>query len=312
MLTVHVAYRRFAADNIIALELRAPNGAALPPFTAGAHIDVTLPGGYIRQYSLLNDPAERHRYQIAILRDPKSRGGSVSAHEHITEGLSLSIGAPRNLFPLADTGSALLFAGGIGITPLLAMAHQLHRADRPFTLHYGARTAAALAFRDELASSPFAVQFHTDDGDPAQKLNAVAVLAAAAPDAQAYVCGPAGFIAHIQASAAAAGWAPERVRFESFAAAAPVPGGAFILRLAKRGIEIPVAREQTALDALHVAGIEIPISCEQGICGTCLTPVLEGEPEHRDSFLTKAERARNTCFLPCVSRAKTPVLVLDL
>jgi vanillate O-demethylase ferredoxin subunit len=312
MLNVYVARRRAAADNVIALELRAPGGAALPPFTAGAHIDVTLTNGMIRQYSLLNDSAERHRYEIAILRDPKSRGGSVSAHEDIAEGMALTIGAPRNLFALAPTGTALLFAGGIGITPLLAMAHQLHREGRAFALHYCARTASAMAFRHELAASPFAVRFHTDDGDADQNLNAAAVLAAAAPDAQAYVCGPAGFIAHIQACAAAVGWAPGRVRFESFAASAPAPGAGFTLRLARRGIEIPVACEQTALDALQGAGVEIAVSCEQGICGTCRTLVLDGEPEHRDSFLTKTERARNTCFLPCVSRARTPVLVLDL
>jgi vanillate O-demethylase ferredoxin subunit len=156
------------------------------------------------------------------------------------------------------------------------------------------------------------VWFHTDDGAAGQKLDAAAVLTAAPPGTQAYVCGPAGFIAHIYASARAAGWAEDRLHSESFTAAPTAPGGAFSLRLAKRGIVVPVTAEQSALDALLAVGVDLPVSCEQGICGTCVTRVLAGEPEHRDSFLTKAERGRNNCFTPCVSRARTPELVLDL
>jgi vanillate monooxygenase ferredoxin subunit len=302
------------ADNIVALELHAADGAALPAFSAGAHINVTLPNGLMRQYSLLNDPAETHRYEIAILRDPNSRGGSLSAHADIREGMALSIGAPRNLFPLAPEGGALLFAGGIGVTPLLAMAHALRGQGRVFALHYCTRTESAAAFRDELCTSTFggAVRFHTDDGPASQKLDAATALATAPPGTHAYVCGPAGFIAYIYASARTAGWAEERLHSESFTATSVAPGGAFNLRLAKRGIIVPVAAEQSALEALLEVGVDLPVSCEQGICGSCVTRVLEGEPEHRDSFLTKAERTHNNCFTPCVSRARTPELVLDL
>ncbi|MBB5373080.1 vanillate O-demethylase ferredoxin subunit [Acidocella aromatica] len=314
MLTVQVMRRRVVADNIIALELRSAAGATLPAFSAGAHIDVMLPNGLMRQYSLLNDPVETHRYEIAILRDPNSRGGSLSAHADIREGTALNIGEPRNLFPLAPEGGALLFAGGIGVTPLLAMAHTLHRLGRAFALHYCTRTKSAAAFRDELRAGPFggAMWFHTDDGPASQKLDAAAVLAAASPGTHIYVCGPAGFIAHIYATARAAGWAEDRLHSESFAATPAAPGGEFNLRLTKRGIVVPVRAEQSALDALLAVGVDLPVSCEQGICGTCVTRVLEGEPEHRDSFLTKAERARNNCFTPCVSRARTQELVLDL
>ncbi|MGE4482855.1 PDR/VanB family oxidoreductase [Acidocella sp.] len=306
--------RRMVADNIVALELHALDGAALPAFSAGGHIDVRLPNGLMRQYSLLNDPVETHRYEIAILRDPNSRGGSHSAHADIREGMALTIGTPRNLFPLEDEGSVLLFAGGIGVTPLLAMAHVLHRQDREFALHYCARTESAIAFRDDLRTGPLggSVQFHMDDGPNNQKLDATAVLAAAPAGTHAYVCGPSGFIAHIYASARAAAWAQERLHSESFAAAPVAPGGAFNLRLAKQGMVVPVAAEQSALEALLAVGVDLPVSCEQGICGTCVTRVLAGEPEHRDSFLTQAERARNNCFTPCVSRARTPELVLDL
>ncbi|WP_297368671.1 PDR/VanB family oxidoreductase [Acidocella sp.] len=305
-----VTKREMVAERIVALELTAEDGALLPPFEAGAHIDVALPNGMVRQYSLLNDPQERERYVIAVLRDPGSRGGSVCVHDDISAGMALRIGAPRNLFALRPTGGALLFAGGIGITPLLAMAHTLHREGRAFMLHYCARNRAAAAFADTLPWGE-RVALHVDDEAPAQRLDAKAVLATAAPGTEAYVCGPAGFIAHVFESARAVGWDEARLHAESFAPQA-MTGGGFTLRLARRGTLVEVAANQSALAALLAAGVELPVSCEQGICGTCRTTVLAGEPEHRDNFLTRTEQARGNCFLPCVSRARSAELVLDL
>ncbi|MDI4665622.1 PDR/VanB family oxidoreductase [Xanthobacter autotrophicus] len=314
MLNVRVTRRRKVADHIIALELSATREAELPAFTAGAHIDLELPNGMTRQYSLLNDPAEHDRYEIAILRDPQSRGGSVCAHETLVEGTALRIGAPRNLFPLAEEGPALLFAGGIGITPLLAMARQLQRQGRPFSLDYCTRSRATTAFLDELSHGPLAdaVRFHRDDGDDTQRLNAAERLATPDPHTHAYVCGPAGFIAHILDTARANGWADAQLHAEAFTPAPTLPGAPFELRLQRSGRSVRVGEGQSALEALHGAGVPLSASCEQGVCGTCLTPILEGEPEHRDTCLTVAERARNDCFTPCVSRARSPYLLLDL
>jgi len=315
MLDAQVTRRREVAENIISLELCAQDGALLPAFTAGAHIDVLLPNGMLRQYSLINAPDERLCYQIAILRDPHSRGGSVSAHRDVLEGTALQISAPRNHFPLAAEGEALLCAGGIGITPLLCMAHQLNREGRAFSLHYCARTRAATAFFDELSSGAFAdaVHFHNDDGPAAQQFRAAELLAQPNPRKHVYVCGPAGFIAHVLDTARARGWSESQLHSEAFSAPAATPGGTFELRLKRSGRCVQVAENQSAIEALQAAGVEVPISCEQGICGTCITNVLEGEPDHRDAYLTAAERLRNDCFTPCcVSRARTPYLVLDL
>jgi len=314
MLDIQVTSRREEAENIISLELRAKDGALLPAFTAGSHLDVVLPNGMLRQYSLVNDPDERHRYQIAILRDPQSRGGSVSAHRDLLEGTALQVSAPRDLFPLAGEGEALLFAGGIGITPLLCMARQLSREGRAFALHYCTRTRAATAFLEELRQSPFAdkVHFHTDDGAASEPLRAAELLIQPDPHKHVYVCGPAGFIAHVLDTARARGWAESQLHSEAFSAPAATPGGAFELRLSRSQRSLHVLETQSVIEVLQAAGVDVPTSCEQGICGTCITRVLEGEPEHRDSCLTTAERQRNDCFTPCVSRARTPYLVLDL
>ncbi|MGE4373463.1 MAG: 2Fe-2S iron-sulfur cluster-binding protein [Xanthobacter sp.] len=314
MLDTQVTRRREAAENIIALELRARDGGTLPAFTAGAHIDVHLPNGMVRQYSLLNDPAECDRYEIAILKDPNSRGGSVSAHEEAHEGAPLRIGPPRNLFPLSEDGPALLFAGGIGITPVMCMARQLHREQRPFRMHYCTRNRASTAFHDDLRTAPFAegVHFHTDDGCETQKLCATSALAN--PDAQTHihVCGPPGFITHILETARGQGWREEQLHSELFGAAPVAPGGAFEMHLKRSGLTLQVGPDESPLEAMQAAGVDVPVSCEQGICGTCITRILEGEPDHRDGCLTKAERARNDCFTPCVSRARSGRLVVDL
>ncbi|WP_034351276.1 PDR/VanB family oxidoreductase [Herbaspirillum sp. GW103] len=315
-LQVRIAARREEADGIIGLELVSPDGSALPAFTAGAHIDVHLPGGLLRQYSLCNAPHEQHRYQIGVLRDAHSRGGSVAVHEVLKVGDLLTIGVPRNQFALVSAPHSLLLAGGIGVTPILCMAEALAACGASFEMHYCARSPARQAFRERIAASGFArrVVHHYDDGDVAQKLDLDALLSQADPATHLYVCGPAGFITHVVETARARGWPGAQVHFEYFGAA-PVQAdgnGSFEVRLASSGQVYRIPEDRTVIQVLCEHGVDVPVSCEQGICGTCLTRVLEGEPDHRDQYLTDEERAANDQFTPCCSRARSPLLVLDL
>ena len=316
-LSVRVARKQAEALDICSLDLVAADGGVLPAFEAGAHVDVHLPGGLVRQYSLCNPPGETQRYQIAVLRDAASRGGSQAVHEAVPEGATLRISAPKNHFPLAaGAPHHLLLAGGIGITPLLAMAEQLTAQGQPFELHHCTRSRERTAFVERVAASAFAgrVRHHFDDGDAAQKLDIAATLRAAPAGTHLYVCGPQGFMDAVLAAGRAADWPEERLHREYFAAA-PVDhanDGAFELEIASSGRVIPVRADQSALAALLAAGFDIPMSCEQGVCGTCLTRVKAGTPEHHDQYLTPEEQAANDQFLPCCSRAKTPRLVLEL
>jgi vanillate O-demethylase ferredoxin subunit len=316
-LLVQVVNKTTEAEGICSFELAARPGHVLPRFAAGAHIDVQAAPGVVRQYSLCNDPAEDHRWRIAVLREPASRGGSSGMHERVQVGDSVRVSAPRNLFGLVpDAGRSLLMAGGIGVTPLLAMARALHRGGQPFEMHYCARSASRMAFRRELESAPFAsqVQFHADDGDAAQKFDAEAVLRDAAPDTHLYVCGPNGFMAHVLDMGRRLGWPEQRLHREYFAAG-PVDtsaDGAFDIRLARSGRQFHVVADKTVLEVLLAEGVDVPSSCESGVCGTCLTRVLAGTPDHRDSFQTDEERLANDHFTPCCSRSLTPLLVLDL
>lgn len=305
------------ADEIARIELVAAGGGPLPPFSAGAHIDVHIADGLVRQYSLCNAPRENHRYVIGVLRDPQSRGGSAALHDRLAEGDRLTIGEPRNLFPLREAADhSILFAGGIGITPLLAMAERLTSLNRSFELHYCGRGLSRMAFLRRIAESPFAerVRLYPDDARDGSRLHLDAILARPAAGVHAYVCGPRGFMDHVLDRAAGFGWPDERLHREYFGAAASVSDGdsAFEVEIASTGQVIPVAAEQSVAVALAARGIVIPTSCEQGVCGTCATPVVAGLPDHRDSFLTDEERHSNTLFLPCCSRALTARLVLDL
>jgi len=317
VIEVSVIARNNQAQDICSFELARSDGAPLPAFDAGAHIDVHLPGGLIRQYSLCNPPWEQQCYLIGVLKDPASRGGSKAMHEQIQVGQKLLISEPRNLFPLAeDAKRSLLFAGGIGITPILCMAERLHQLGADFQLHYCARSIEHAAFIERLQASPFAerVQLHFDDGDAGQRLDAAALLADPDPGTHLYVCGPGGFMTHVLDTAKAQGWADERAHREYFAAAPSnhENDGSFAVQLASSGQIIQIPADQSVAEALEACGIEIQLSCAQGICGTCLTGVLAGEPEHRDLYLTEDEQARNDQFTPCCSRAKSPLLVLDL
>jgi vanillate O-demethylase ferredoxin subunit len=312
-LELRVLSRRIEAEDIVALVLGAPRGGDLPPFGAGSHIDVETAPGVVRQYSLCNLPDGRDHYEIAVLREPASRGGSIALHERFREGDTIRVSEPRNHFALRPvTGEILLLAGGIGITPLLCMAERLSAVGASFRLHYCARNPARTAFRDRIAASAFAglTAFHFDDGPETQRLDPRALFASAGAAPEVYVCGPSGFIAWIEAAAAEAGIPAGRVHREYFASA-PLETGEdtpFRLRLASTGQTIDVGANESAATALARHGIEIPVSCEQGICGTCITRVIEGEPDHRDLLMIDS----NDEFTPCCSRALTPTLVIDL
>jgi vanillate O-demethylase ferredoxin subunit len=313
---VRVARKQIEATDIASFELVAIDGQALPPFSAGSHIDVHLPGGIVRQYSLCNDPRESHRYQIAVLRDAASRGGSVAMHS-LTVGDELTISLPKNHFPLAhDAQHHILLAGGIGVTPILCMAEHLAAIGASFEMHYCARSRDRAAFLQRIASSAYSdrVSTHFDDGAADQKIDLTAVTASPVAGRHLYVCGPSGFIDAVLGAARAAGWDEAHLHREYFAAAAADTAGdtAFDVVLASSGRVIRVGANQTVVAALAEAGVNVPVSCEQGVCGTCLTRVLDGTPDHRDVFLTADEKSRGDQFTPCCSRAKTPRLVLDL
>jgi vanillate O-demethylase ferredoxin subunit len=317
LMQVRVAAKTLVAEGVATFDLVPVEGESLPPFDAGAHIDVHVPDGPVRQYSLYELPGEPRRYRIGVLRDPRSRGGSARLLDRVREGDVLAVSAPRNHFALAAGAQhSLLFAGGIGITPILCMAQQLARERRSFDLHYCGRSLQRMAFVGNLRDASYApnVHVHVDDGDPHQQLDARAAIGSPAAGKHVYVCGPSGFMDHILATARALGWDEAHLHREYFAAA-PVDhagDGPFELELRKTGRVIRVAADQSAAEALVDAGVPLSLSCEQGVCGTCITRVLEGAPDHRDMYLNEAERARNDCFMPCCSRASTPRLVLDL
>jgi vanillate O-demethylase ferredoxin subunit len=317
MLDVKIIAKHTEALDICSFELALVDGGTLPAFDAGAHIDVHLPNGLTRQYSLCNPPHEQHRYQIAVLKDADSRGGSRHIHEQFRVGDVLQISEPRNLFALAhDARRTLLFAGGIGVTPILCMAEKLASIGADFTLHYCTRSAERTAFGERLGNAAFAgqVQIHYDSGADAQKLQVAEVLAKPEQDTHLYVCGPGGFMEYILASARTQGWPEERLHREYFSAA-PIDhsaDGAFEVKINSTGEVLSIPADVRVIDVLLGKGFDIPMSCEQGICGTCLTRVLAGEPEHRDLFLTEEEQAINDQFTPCCSRARSAMLVLDL
>lgn len=316
-LEVRVARKIEEAVDICLFELTSIDGGPLPAFSAGSHIDVTLPGGLTRQYSLCNDSSESHRYLIGVLKDPNSRGGSKAMHEKVAQGDLLRISAPKNHFPLAhDARRALLLAGGIGITPILCMAERLSMIGTPFHVHYCTRSPERTAFRHRIKASPFAAQvhFHFDDGPEDQKLDLASLLALPDPGRHLYVCGPKGFMDAALALARQAGWSEASLHYEFFTAetTATEADNAFDVQLASSGRVVSVPVGKTVVQALADAGVVVQTSCEQGVCGTCVTRVLEGEIDHRDMFLTPQEQASNALFTPCCSRARSRRLVLDL
>jgi len=308
---------RYEAPGINSYELMDPLAKPLPEPTAGSHVDVHLPGPLVRQYSLSNDPADRDRYVFAVLKDEAGRGGSKALHKTVHVQDTIRISLPRNNFLLDETASKyILLAGGIGITPFMAMIAELKRRRADFHLHYCSRNPERTAFREELSllAALGRVTFHYDGGDPAKGLDVAALLREPPAGTHLYYCGPAGLMDAV--ARAATHWPPRTVHCEYFtgpAARAPQPpteDRAFRVRLIKSGAEYEVPPGETIIDVLRRHGVTVRTSCELGYCGTCLTPYRAGEPDHRDPILSAKDRERYV--LICCSRAKTSVLELEL
>ncbi len=316
MIEVVVAEIVKATPNICLISLTAADGGPLPPFQAGAHIDVHLPNGLVRQYSLTGRPGDVRRYQLGVLKQPHSRGGSQWLHDTMKENDRLRISAPRNLFPLIESVRRhILFAGGIGITPIVSMARHLSAIGADFEVNYSVRSLAEAAFVEELAAiAPNGQMRLLAQGRNAALNECFRALALPNPDVHVYVCGPDGYIRAVLELARRQGWPQAQLHTETFGAASTPTAGnlAFTVHLARSGVRIRVAEDQTVVRALEKHGVQIPVSCEQGICGTCLTQVISGTPDHRDQYLTDEERTANDQFTPCCSRAFSPELVLDL
>lgn len=312
-LPVVIIDRRHEADGIVSLQLAAPDGALLPAFEAGAHVDVHIAPGVVRQYSLCSDPAQAGSYRLAILLEAASRGGSANIHAVFVPGQEIRISTPRNAFRLVeDADRSILCAGGIGVTPLYAMAHRLHALSADFTLHYCTRSGARTAFRDELRQAIFADRLTVHIDDEGSQMDAGAVLANPAPGVHLYICGPKGYIDHVWQTAKRLGWAPANIHVEHFAADIDASGDRFEVEARRSGLTVTVPGDRTIAQVLTEHGIDVPLSCEQGVCGTCITTVIEGIPDHRDMFLSEEERAASAEMAICCSRARSPRLVLDI
>ncbi|MBR9903492.1 MAG: oxidoreductase [Gammaproteobacteria bacterium] len=302
---------------IARLRLRSPDGTPLPPFTAGAHLDVHVCDGEIdlwRQYSLCSDPACNAFYEIGVLRDPNSRGGSETLHRIAREGETLEIEGPRNHFPLHEEApQSLLFGGGIGVTPMIAMARRLKALGKDFTLHYCTRSQSATAFRGEVEAAGLSdvVAYHHDD-ELATQLDLNAELAGAREGAHIYVCGPQGFMDWVISNAQAIGIGDDRIHREFFSANVDISGDVFEVFAEKSGVSVSVSAGDTIAKALSRAGVKVEVKCEEGVCGTCVADVIEGEIDHRDYFLTEDEKQEGDMMCVCCSRAKGKRIVLDL
>jgi len=299
------------ADGISLFELRRPDGGGLPAFTPGAHVAVRVPNGLIRKYSLCNDADERDRYCIAVKRETHANSGSTSLLERTRAGDILPVSAPRNTFELSRSPAGYTFiAGGIGITPILAMVRHLQNTGGPpFRLYYCTRSPAATAFRDELTAPPFKGKtvIHHDGGDPARSLDLWPILER--PKGHVFCCGPRPMMQAVRDFTGH--WSPSAVHFEAFSEPArrQAEDRPFKVRLARSGdvVEVPIGT--TILEALRDHGLAVPSSCESGTCGTCRTRLIAGEADHRDLVLAEYERADT--IMVCVSRAKSEEITID-
>ncbi|WP_040518270.1 PDR/VanB family oxidoreductase [Gordonia neofelifaecis] len=314
--TVELVVRemRWEADGVIAVRLEDQGGAALPDWQPGAHIDIHLGKGIVRQYSLCGDADDKTAYRIAVLRDPSTRGGSKYVHESLRPGHVVSVSEPRNNFELLSSPKYVFIAGGIGITPMLPMIAQAERSGAEWELHYGGRSRDTMAFVDALRAYGDRVSVVSEDREGVLDLDAL--LGESRPDTLVYTCGPEGLLAAVEERGG--GWADETIRLERFKpktraeneeepAEKPIS-----VHCESSGTTVEVAPGEAILDALETAGVDVPNSCREGMCGSCETRVLRGVPDHRDYVLSSAEQDSGETMMICVSRAKTDELVLDL
>jgi ferredoxin-NADP reductase len=316
LLDVTIGEVRHEAIDVVSFELLPQAGASLPSFAAGAHVDVHLPAQMVRSYSLLNDQCERHRYVIAVRKETAGRGGSQYMHDRLAAGCRLTISPPKNHFPLVEDGSpVVLIAGGIGITPIWSMVRRLEALGNDWMLHYCARSSRHAAFHDDLVrlnrEEHMRVHFHFDGGVPEQMTSVGSLIAQIRSDTHLYCCGPAGMMTAF--SEATAGWPANQIHTEYFSGAEHEKAqGGFEVELARSGLTLSIARDQSILDAVIAAGLDAPYSCKEGVCGNCETSVIAGIPDHRDLVLTEQERAGGRTMMICCSGCMGDRLVLDL
>ncbi|MDQ1050834.1 PDR/VanB family oxidoreductase [Streptomyces sp. V4I2] len=310
--TLVVDARIDAADGVVSLVLRHPDGDPLPAWTPGAHIDVLLDNGLIRQYSLCGQPADRAAWQIAVLRAPDGRGGSSYVHDRLAQGSAVRVRGPRNNFPLRPAEHHLFIAGGVGITPILAMVEAAEAAGADWRLLYGGRTRESMVFLDRLA--PYGDRVLIRPQDEYGLLDLAAFIGSPRAGTLVHACGPEPLLRAAQEQCA--GWPSGTLGVERFAPVQPAveaaPADAFEVVLARSGRTLTVPPDRSVLEVAEEAGVPVLFSCREGTCGTCETEVLEGTPDHRDSLLDEDERAAGDTMLICVSRSCGPRLVLDL
>jgi ferredoxin-NADP reductase len=306
-----VERKRIVGAGVMQVVLRDPGAAGLPAWEPGAHIDVVLGHDLVRQYSLCGDQRDPTAYEVAVLREPNGRGGSAYVHDVLTEGQHVCVRGPRNNFPLVDSDRYLFIAGGIGVTPFLPMVASVARRGADWRLVYGGRSRASMAFCDEIAAAhPGRVDICPED--ECGLLDLATLLADPAPGLAIYCCGPAPLLSVVEERCGS--WPAGALRVERFAprkAAADRPGQSFEIELAQSGMTLRVPPDRSILDVLEDAGVYVLSSCRDGTCGTCETAVLGGIPDHRDSVLSESEQAANDAMMICVSRARSPSLVLD-
>lgn len=309
---LRVAATEIEADDTRSFSLVPESGADLPEWAPGAHVDLHLPGGMIRQYSLCGDPADRGRWRIGVLREPAGRGGSAHLHDHVRTGTALEASAPRNNFPLREATRYVFVAGGIGITPLLPMIRRAEVSGIDWALHYGGRNLARMAFLGELETYGDKVALYPEDESGLLPLDDI--MRSAGQEGLVYCCGPEPLLA-----AAENAWRDrpsERLRIERFhpreVVTDPAADGAFDVRIHSTGRSVRVAGGQSILDVLAKAGLDVPSSCREGTCATCETGVIEGSVDHRDSILSEEEKEMGKTMMICVSRSRSAELTLDL
>ena len=316
MIDVIVKNRKEEVKDIISFELVEKDGGKLPPFTAGAHIDIYLKSGLTRQYSICNNPNDANFYKVAILKESASRGGSIEIHDTIKNEDILQISEPRNLFELEPNAKKyLLFAAGIGITPILSMAEYLADKGADFQIHYSAKSKNSASFADQLSSSKLGdfTKFYFSDEN--NRLDIQKELESIDSDAHIYVCGSNRYIDNILEVYSKLNLPESQIHREFFSSSVEVDeskDAEFEVELKNSGKIYTIPSDRTIFEVLDENGVEITVSCEQGVCGSCMTKVIDGIPEHRDSFLLDSEKKANNIITPCCSRAKSEKLILDL
>jgi len=312
-LTLRIRSHREGAHGVAVLTLEDPTGAPLPSWEPGAHVDLHLGGDTVRQYSLCGTPADHASWRVAVLRDPNTRGGSSYVHDSLRDGDLVRVRGPRNNYPLVPARQYIFIAGGIGITPLIPMIRAAQAADARWTLHYGGRNRASMAFLEELTSVDGG-EVSTYPHDEVGLLPLTDILGAGSTDTLVYCCGP-GVLLDAVEEHCAQHWPAESLHVERFSPRTrddAEPNRAFEVELAASGTTVVVPADLSILQAVEAAGIDVPSSCHEGTCGTCETAVLDGDVDHRDSLLSPAEQAANESMFICVSRARSRRLVLDL